>query len=160
MTIGEVQNVERPVNWERRLAAQLFLHQDGPVQLLHNQTTAASPCYSWTTPLALPPTYPERALQRFLAENHGLRFWGAGLRPSCFTLSCKPFQSTLKVSDQGGQQNYIICEKQRCTSEAPKLDTLSALAASPDPVRENQKQDQRQNSLGGVQHPHRNRLSQ
>lgn len=42
----------------------------------------------------LPPTLPSQSEQRtvLMAENHGLRFQGADLPPSCFTNSRKAFQ--------------------------------------------------------------------
>lgn len=51
---------------------------------------------------------------------------------------CSSFQRVLKVIDQRGEQNHIICRKQKCKPKAPEQDSLLALAAPQDPVHENE----------------------
>lgn len=80
---------------------------------------------------------PPGVSNQLLAENHGLRFRGPRLHPSCFTLICDSFQWVLKVIDWRGQRGHIICKKQRPSPEAPKSDKLFALAAPWNPVPAN-----------------------
>lgn len=57
-----------------------------------------------------------------LVEKDGFRAQGADLHPTRFTLSFNHFQYR-KYINRGGQQNRIICGRQRSNPEAPKSDT-------------------------------------
>lgn len=79
-----------------------------------HQSPAPSSHHPWTKPDILELwdlDHPEWTTHRCSVENHNLRFWGADLLPSRFTLSSKPPQCVLKVIDHTHQQNHIICKK-------------------------------------------------
>ena len=116
MTIGEGRNVDRLVNRELCLSAQLPLHHDGSVQSPHYCRRRTDP------PVDLPlhppltrdtrtPRYlnsstwgrilipdPESALHPFPVEDHGLGFGGADSHPGRFTLGCELVQRELEVT--------------------------------------------------------------
>ncbi|KAI2645722.1 Biotin synthase [Labeo rohita] len=112
MTIGESRNVDRPVNRELRLTAQLFLHHDRPVQRPHYCRSCTDPSVDLPLHPSLTreqdpqilkllhpgqglPTNLKRTSHPFLTENHDLRLRGADSHPSRFTLNCKPPQCPL-----------------------------------------------------------------
>ncbi|KAK0140004.1 hypothetical protein N1851_023076 [Merluccius polli] len=113
MTIGEGRNVDRLVNRELCLSAQLPLHHDGSVQSPHYCRRCTDPPVD--LPLHPPLTReqdpevlellhlgqdlmpdPESALYPFPVEDHGLGFGGADSHPGRFTLGCEPVQRELE----------------------------------------------------------------
>ncbi|KAK0137965.1 hypothetical protein N1851_025840 [Merluccius polli] len=115
MTIGEGRNVDRLVNRELCLSAQLPLHHDGSVQSPHYCRRSTDPPVD--LPLHPPLTReqdpevlellhlgqdlipdPEGALHPFPVEDHGLGLGGADSHPDRFTLGCEPVQRELEVT--------------------------------------------------------------
>ncbi|KAK0130536.1 hypothetical protein N1851_035235 [Merluccius polli] len=115
MTIGEGRNVDRLVNRELCLSAQLPLHHDGSVQSPHYCRRRTDPPVD--LPLNPPLTReqdpevlellhlgqdlipdPESVLHPFPVEDHGLGFGGADSHSGRFTLGCELVQRELEVT--------------------------------------------------------------
>ena len=73
-----------------------------------------------------------------------LSFWLKTIASDVEELTFIPDASHSAVnrsSTTEGQQNHIICKKQKCHPEVPKPDTLLSTTTPPDPVHEKYEQD-------------------
>ena len=164
MTIGERRDIDRPVDSELRLAAQLVLMNDSSAQLVPDGPSRADSSVKLTVPLRITreldpevleplhlfqwdPTNMQGTLFRSTRDNecHCLR--SIDTHRGRFTLCRKSAQCVLEVRFRGRKYREIIRKEQMTHVDVPYRDTLTTKAASRDPVHVNHEQERRQDAL-------------